>query len=73
VEISPFQQTRPGSWRSGAHVRSIDTRVSGRLGEWIPLGAMRETATGSERGLLVLGGQKSSSDYVAWIKVDEIP
>jgi type II secretory pathway component GspD/PulD (secretin) len=73
VEVSPFQQAGSGSLRPGAEIRSINTRVSGRLGEWIPLGAVTETATGSERGLLVLGGQKSSSDYVAWIKVDEIP
>jgi hypothetical protein len=46
--------------------------VSGRLGEWIPLGAMTETATGTERGLLVGAARGANSDYVAWIKVDEI-
>ena len=72
VEVSPFQQAGSGSLRPGANIRSINTRVSGRLGEWIPLGAMTETATGTERGLLVRGEQGSSSGYVAWIKVDEI-
>jgi hypothetical protein len=27
----------------------------------------------SERGILVLGSRNASSEYLAWVKVDEVP
>jgi hypothetical protein len=71
LEISSRQQAyRPRD-------ETIDTKgatsiVTGRLGEWIELGAVREAQSGSSSGLLVWGRQTGSSEYSARVKVDEI-
>jgi len=71
LEISSRQQAyRPRD-------ETIDTKgatsvVTGRLGEWIELGAVREAQSGSSSGVLVWGRQTSSSEYSARVKVDEI-
>jgi hypothetical protein len=71
LEISSRQQDyRPQD-------ETIDTRgatsvVTGRLGEWIELGAVREAQAGSSSGLLVWGRRTGSSEYSARVKVDEI-
>jgi type II secretory pathway component GspD/PulD (secretin) len=72
LEISPFQQSRTGGVRSDVQLRSMSTRVSGRLGEWIPLGAVTQSDSGSQSGLLAWGERSAMSSYVAWVKVDEI-
>jgi hypothetical protein len=71
LEISTRQQAyRPRD-------ETIDTKgatsiVTGRLGEWIELGAVRETQSGSSSGLLVWGRRTGSSEYSARVMVDEI-
>lgn len=74
LEISPLQQ-RIRSSSSGPVVQTAgsSTTVSGRLGEWFPIGAVQESAASRTSGLLVWGRETSSSQYSAWIKVDEIP
>ena len=47
--------------------------MTGRLGEWIELGAVRESSASSTGGLLVWGRRTDSSEYSAWVKVDEAP
>jgi len=71
LEISSRQQAyRPRD-------ETIDTKgatsvVTGRLGEWIELGAVREAQSGSSSGVLVWGRHTGSSEYSARVKVDEI-
>ena len=71
LEISSRQQAyRPRD-------ETIDTKgatsvVTGRLGEWIELGAVREAQSGSSSGLLVWGRHTGTSEYSARVKVDEI-
>lgn len=73
LEISPQQQRIRGSAR-GPVVATAGavTTVSGRLGEWLALGAVQESSSSGTAGLLVWGRQAGSSQYSAWIKVDEI-
>jgi hypothetical protein len=57
--------------------QTIDTQgvtsvVTGRLGEWIELGAVREAQSGSSSGLLVWGRHTGNSEYSARVKIDEI-
>jgi len=71
LEISSRQQ----DYR--AQDETIDTRgatsvVTGRLGEWIELGAVREAQSGSSSGLLVWGRHTGGAEYSARVKVDEI-
>lgn len=74
LEISP-QQQRLGSSARGPTVESAGavTTVRGRLGEWLPLGAVQDSSTSGTAGLLVWGRQSGSSEYSVWIKVDEVP
>ncbi len=74
LEISPRQQ-RLRSTTSGPVVETAGSAsiVSGRLGEWIELGAVGESSGGTSSGLLVWGRHTSESQYSAWVKVEEVP
>jgi type II secretory pathway component GspD/PulD (secretin) len=77
LEISPRQEryrAATGTYGGGIiETSSATTIVSGRLGEWIELGAVRESGTGSTGGILVWSRHTESSEYSAWVKVEEIP
>jgi len=71
LEISPRQQRFAG--RGGVvEGGGATTTLSVPLGEWIELGAVRETDSGSTGGLLVWGRHAGASEYSAWVKVEEI-
>jgi type II secretory pathway component GspD/PulD (secretin) len=74
LEISPRQQ-RLSSTRMGPVVETAGSAsvASGRLGEWIELGAVAASSGGTSSGLLVWGRHTSESQYSAWVKVEEIP
>jgi type II secretory pathway component GspD/PulD (secretin) len=71
LDISP-QQQRLTSRNRTVETQGAATIVAGRLGEWIPIGAVREESAGSTAGLLVWGTRSARSEYSAWVKVDEI-
>lgn len=74
LEISPRQQRLQSTERGTAVATAGSTStVSGRLGEWIPLGAVSEADAGGSSGLLVWGRRSSESQYSAWVRVDEVP
>lgn len=71
LEVSPRQQRLVG--RGGVvEGGGATSTVSMPLGEWIELGAVRETTSGSASGLLVWGRHGGSSEYSAWVKVEEV-
>jgi len=71
LEVSPRQQ-RIGVGRGGlVGTSGAASTVSARLGEWVELGAVRDTGSGSTGGLLVWGRSTGTSEYSAWVKVDE--
>mgnify|MGYP005811732979 CR=1 FL=1 len=74
LEISPRQERlRPGKRGSIVESRGADTIVSGRLGEWIQVGAVQDSASGATAGILVWGRHTEGSEYSAWVKVEEVP
>jgi hypothetical protein len=73
LEVSPFQQRTVGPSTHAVRSQLLATELSGRLGEWIPLGMVSSSEEDSERGILVLGSRNASSEYLAWVKVDEVP
>lgn len=74
LEISPRQQQlRPSVTGGTIQTQGANTVVSGRLGEWMQVGAVRQASSGSEAGLLVWGRQTGSAEYSAWVKVDAVP
>jgi hypothetical protein len=74
LDISPRQQRVASNSRYGPVVETAGatSTVSGRLGEWLPLGAVRESAGSDSSGLLVWGRRNVASQYGAWVKVDEV-
>lgn len=75
IEVSPQQQRLRSSARGGPAIDTAGavTTVSGRLGEWLALGAVQESSSSGTGGLLAWGRGTGSSQYSAWVKVDEIP
>ena len=74
LEISPQQQRLRSSARGPVvETAGAVTTVRGRLGEWLALGAVQQSNSSGTTGLLVWGSQAGSSQYSAWIKVEEIP
>jgi Bacterial type II/III secretion system short domain len=73
LSISPRQQSYDRNRGGAIHTAGADSTVSARLGEWVELGAVRESGSGADSGLLVWGRRTAQSQYTAWIKVDEAP
>ena len=74
IEISS-RDSHPRSQRYGqvtARVQNISTVVSGRLGEWIPIGGMSRTYSSSSRGLASAGSAGGSSNDPVYLKVERV-
>jgi type II secretory pathway component GspD/PulD (secretin) len=73
LDISPRQQRlRNSTYGPVVETAGATSTLSGRLGEWLPLGAVRESAGNDSSGLLVWGRRSVESQYGAWVKVDEV-
>lgn len=75
LEISPQRETfDPGQPGAPAALQSqrVSSRVSARLGEWVELGGVFESASGSERGVLSSRGAGSSASRRVWVKVEAL-
>lgn len=72
LEVAPRQQRMTAGHGGVVEGSGAASTVTVRLGEWIELGAVRETSSGSAGGLLVWGRHSGSSAYSAWIRVDEV-
>lgn len=71
LSISTAQDT-PGRMPGSAEVRQVSSVVSGRLGEWIPLGGTRQQSSRSSQGL---GGQVTrefSDERQVWLMVEAL-
>ena len=53
-------------------VQSSDTRVSGRLGEWINLGGISQQSQSNDRDILRRHATQGSNDMNMRIKVDAL-
>jgi type II secretory pathway component GspD/PulD (secretin) len=71
--ISSQQQRLTGGGRqSQVATASATTTVSGRLGEWIEIGGSSGQSDGRTTGLVTWGTRTESTQYSAWVKVDEV-
>lgn len=60
--------------RGGAiDTRFTSTTVSGRLGEWIPLGGLDESSDGHDNTLLARTRRYQAEVYGVWVLVEEMP
>ena len=51
-------------------IQSTDTRVSGRIGEWIPLGGVSQSSQNRDSGILQRQSTHDSNDISLYIRVD---
>lgn len=74
LEVSPRQQ-RLRNTATGPVVETagVVSTIDGRLGEWMPIGAVQQSGGGDTSGLLVWGRRTVASQYSAWVKVEEVP
>jgi type II secretory pathway component GspD/PulD (secretin) len=71
--ISPYT-TRVGPGPVPAFdVQSAETTVSGRLGQWIPIGGISQSSTRTNKELLARESLQSSEMKSVEVRVDEIP
>ncbi len=73
LSISPRQQSYDRALGGTIHTAGTDSTVMARLGEWVELGAVRESGSSSGGGLLAWGRHTEQSQYSVWLKVDESP
>lgn len=71
LEISAANDA-PGTVYGSAEVRRIATTVSGRLGEWLPLGGVTQQVDRAGHGLGGYGAAAGSESRQVWLKVDAL-
>jgi len=72
LEISPRDDT-PGPVPGSVNVQRLVTTVSGRLGEWLELGASAAEQSGSSSGIANYGAGAASRQRRLLLKVEELP
>jgi type II secretory pathway component GspD/PulD (secretin) len=73
LEISSRQQRLTSEGRnSPVTTGSVNTTVSGRLGEWLQIGGSTDSSGGSNSGLVTWGTRSALTQYSVWVKVDEV-
>lgn len=72
LEISP-RDDAPGSMPGSVNVQRLLTTVSGRLGEWLELGAAAGDQSGSSAGIASYDAQSASRQRRLLLKVEELP
>jgi type II secretory pathway component GspD/PulD (secretin) len=74
LEVSPQQQRFSGS-RPDRRIETagVTTRVSGRMGEWMQVGASAGSSRSDASGLLTWGNRSDETSYGVWVKVEEVP
>lgn len=73
LEISSRQQRLTGAGRNApVATGSVNTTVTGRLGEWLQIGGSTDSSGGSNSGLVTWGTRADLTQYSAWVKVDEV-
>ena len=71
LDISPRREIPVGR-RGGADVQRVVTSASGRLGEWIELGASIREESRSDSGLLLGAAGLRKDNHRIWLKVEEL-
>lgn len=72
VEISPQFDNLETSGRGSIETQDLTTTVSGRLGEWLELGASVQQTTESQGRLVGAGSGQMNDSRSIWLRVDEL-
>lgn len=68
--VLDIEQQHEGIERGQIETQRLTTQVSARLGEWVQLGGVSESATSQSRGMLNRSYQTRSDERSIWVKVD---
>lgn len=72
MTISSHQDRMSSSLPGAVDIQETDTRVSGRLGEWISLGGIDESASSNQSGTLRRYSTQGRQDLSLRLKVDTL-
>jgi type II secretory pathway component HofQ len=72
LDINP-QRNTPGAYPGSMQVQQLSTQVSGRLGEWIELGGVLDSASGGSSGQLYRQSGSGTEQRSVQVRVEELP
>lgn len=73
LQVSPFKQS-PSNTRGGdINIQSASTTLTGRLGEWLPIGGTTEQTRQSSNNIGSYSSTQSRNEESIWIRVDPTP
>ncbi len=73
LEVAPRLERIDAAGSGAITTQGAQTTVSGRVGEWIPLGGANVTSGGNDAELLARTRRRSDHSYATWIKVEIAP
>lgn len=72
LDVRPQRETLSDPVRGAINVQSVATTISGRLGEWMEIGAIGQDATGQQTVLLGRTTTATRDDRRVLVKVEEV-
>jgi hypothetical protein len=72
VEIYQHSDTPDRRSAGSARIQRLSTRISGRLGEWMQLGGVSQSASGEGSGAFSLSTRELQSNRGIWLMVEEV-
>lgn len=73
LDIAPQLERADHKDRGIIDTRASSTTVSGRLGEWIPIGGVNQAASSGDNALAARTRRHGAEVYQIWVKVEEVP
>jgi type II secretory pathway component GspD/PulD (secretin) len=73
LQISPFKNSLAKANAGRVETQSARTTITGRIGEWLPLGGVTEQSNRSQSSLGSSSSTTSRSQQSIWIKADLVP
>ena len=72
LKLRPFKNTQSNTRAGSIETQSANTTISGRLGEWLPLGGVSEQFKRSQSGIGSSSSAEGSNKSSIWIRADLI-
>lgn len=72
LQISPFKNSLSRSGNGNIEILQADTTITGRLGEWLPLGGVSERTERSQSDGVTYRSTRSETEESVWIRADLI-
>ena len=72
LKVRPFKNSQSNTGTGTIDTQSANTAISGRLGEWLPLGGVSEQFKRSQSGIGSSSSSEGSNQSSIWIRADLI-